>query len=232
MRFARFWSTSWGPPSSSPRAGAFRVSDTGPGIDPAKQVKLFQRFSQIDGSLSRDHTGAGLGLAICKGLVEAMGGAISVQSAQGEGATFAFSIPAPVTAAAIDAQRAGPITGARILIVDDNASARDVVVAALTNAGAIVVEAGDGRSGLECAIQAPFDLILLDIRMSGVGGAEVASILRSRRGPNRNAPIIAFTAEGEGAGAGDLQQQGFDGLLRKPVSIETLLGVVGSFVQA
>ena len=184
-----------------PDAGALSVSveDTGPGIPPREIEKLFQRFSQVDGSSTRGQGGAGLGLAICKGLIEAMGGVVEARSTVGAGSVFSFSIPAPAAEAQVwntDASQL-PTAGARVLVVDDNVAIRDLARTILQSSGAEVTEAEDGAGALAAALHQPFDVILLDLRMQGLSGREVAASLRSKRGPNRNAPIVAFTAEAD-----------------------------------
>lgn len=172
----------------------------GPGLSPDQQAKLFQRFSQVDGSSTRKHGGTGLGLAICKGLSEAMGGGISVRSVRGEGATFAFSVAAPVVDAPMDADGGLAdqvfLAGARVLVVDDNPANRELARAILTVGDADVTEAGGGAEALALAAAAPFDLILLDLRMPGLDGAQTCRLLRTRPGPNRDIPVLAFSADG------------------------------------
>jgi PAS domain S-box-containing protein len=207
------------------------VEDTGDGIPRAEIGKLFRRFSQVDGASTRKHSGAGLGLAICKGLVEAMGGDISVMSEPGVGSVFSFRVPATqahTIAAAADATER-PEAGVRILIAEDNASVRELVRAVLENCGSEVTEAVDGVAAIEAATSQPFDLILLDLRMPGAAGQDVASTLRARRGPNANIPIIAFTASPEALDETFRQRSGFDDTLAKPVVVRDLLSLVARY---
>jgi PAS domain S-box-containing protein len=197
------------------------VRDTGPGIAPDKAARLFQRFSQIDGSLTRAHGGTGLGLAICKGLVEAMGGSIGVDSLPGEGSDFHAAIPC----AKVDAPREPVASMAklpslgdyRILAVDDNSSNRALVQASLTPTGVELTMAGGGEEAIDLATKMPFDLILLDLHMPGTGGEAALAAIRQTPGPNRNIPILAFTAEADAAHARALIEAGFDGVITKPV---------------
>lgn len=199
------------------------VIDTGAGIAPELQAKLFQRFSQVDASATRSHGGTGLGLAICKGLIAAMGGEIGLTSEVGHGARFHFSIPGPKVAAMVlveDAQ-AGPAlpVGCRVLVADDNTANLDLVGALLRGLGIEVTTAGDGQSALDIASGAPFDAILLDLRMPGLDGAATASVIRHGGGANAEVPILAFSADV----TSPLDTALFDGLIAKPIDPAALL---------
>ena len=205
------------------------VQDTGPGLDEDEQAKLFQRFSQVDASRTRNHGGTGLGLAICKGLAEAMGGGIGVESARGAGSTFAFSVAAP-RAQAHEVERAEralllDATGARILVVDDNAANRELARTVLEMVGADVSEAASGEAALEIAQAQAFDLILLDIRMPGMDGPAVLAALRSADGPNMNIPVLAFTADADLAWLSEGEVR-FDDIVRKPIEAASLIQAV------
>lgn len=204
------------------------VEDTGIGIAPTQTGKLFRRFSQVEGGASRKYGGAGLGLAICKGLVEALGGDISVVSTPGQGSVFLFCIPAsPVVGpSAAEEDGAIPQAGVRILVADDNAAIREVVRTVLESCGCEIAEAIDGASALEAASLRPFDLILLDLLMPVMTGSEVVAAMRARRGPNANIPVIAFTASGEALGERFCERFGFDAVLAKPVVVRDLLTLV------
>ena len=195
-----------------------RVEDTGEGMTKAQQKKLFQRFSQVDASSTRRHGGTGLGLAISKGLVEAMGGAIGVASKAGAGSAFHFRIDAPVTApsaAEPEETTAGSgLQGVRALIVDDNPMNRELARAVLAPFGVEISEAADGLAAVAAAAHR-FDVILMDIRMPLMDGPTALAKIRAGDGPNRDAPILAFTADAQVAGLGE--PGGFDGLVRKPI---------------
>jgi CheY-like chemotaxis protein len=196
-----------------------------------QQTKLFQRFSQVDASSTRKHGGTGLGLAICKGLTEAMGGGIAVNSVAGEGTEFSFHIAAqiatglgtelPVLAPAADGQR---LDGVRVLVVDDNFVNRELARTVLEHMGAEVAEADGGRAAIEAAAIEPFDCILMDLRMPGVSGTDALHEIRDTPGPNQDVPILAFTADADSNLLG--ADHGFDGLVSKPIMAADLVEIV------
>ena len=209
-----------------------QVVDTGPGITVEDQALLFQRFAQIDGGATRPHAGTGLGLAISKCLVEAMDGSIGVVSSVGGGSCFWFEISAPIaTPASLSAaSAAGPAAeiaaGARVLLVDDNEANRELGSLLLTTLGMSVTLAGSGEESIAAADRHPFDLILMDIRMPGMGGVEAMKIIRSNRSAGAHTPILAFTAEADVQTAARLRRQGFDGHVAKPISPPALIEAV------
>ena len=199
-------------------AVAIEVADTGPGLEDDAQALLFQRFTQIDGSTTRRHGGTGLGLAISRGIAEAMGGEIGVTSTPGEGATFRVEIPAPPAEAMADADAddtAAPVEGLRVLVVDDNPVNRELSRRILEVAGVEVVEAVDGMDALRQLAGLPVDVVLMDLRMPVMDGRAALKALRAGGGPNAATPVLAFTADADVEGDGDLD--GFDGLVRKPI---------------
>jgi PAS domain S-box-containing protein len=206
------------------------VADTGPGIAAEDVDLLFRRFSQVDAGLTRKHGGTGLGLAICKGLVEAMGGQIGVISVPGQGACFSFDIVAPSTAlaeTAAEEEASGSLLppACRVLIVDDNPANRELVNAILTAMGAEVAEATDGVEGVAAAAAAPYDAILMDLRMPRLDGAQAAQRIRGEGGLNAGTPIIAFSADARpGGGPGDM----FDGAVSKPMTAAGLVDALNS----
>jgi PAS domain S-box-containing protein len=197
------------------------VADTGPGIPAAAKGKLFQRFSQIDGSSTRTKGGSGLGLAICQGLAEAMDGTVSVTSRVGRGSTFRLTLPAaPGVADAATGTRAADLEqlyGLRVLVVDDNPVNREIARAVLESVGVEVTEVHDGREAVDIAQRLPFDVILMDLRMPGLDGRAATAAIRRLPGPNQHMPVLAFSADG----IMDLsapQNLCFQGVVLKPTS--------------
>lgn len=197
--------------------GRLRVSvtDSGDGIPADRLEQLFKRFSQVDGSSTRKHGGTGLGLAICKGLTEAMGGRIGVSSAVGKGSCFWFEIPSAKVAltggAGVGHEAMSIPEGCRILVVDDNPVNRDLASVVLRAFGAELTEAANGEEAVQLASAEPFDVILMDLRMPGIGGETAAGHIR-RGDLNSNVPIIAFSAD-----TGLLPDGLFDGVVAKPL---------------
>lgn len=210
------------------------VEDTGPGIAEADQARLFRRFSQVDGSLSRGHSGTGLGLAICKGIVEALGGKIGLQSRPGEGSTFSFTLPLRRVISHMPQASAGRTEmphGLRILVVDDHAVNRELASLVLAGLGADVSEAADGSEAVELAALWPYDVILMDLRMPGLDGEGALRRIRSAPGPNDRTPVLAFTADATPELEGRLIGRGFQGVVGKPVCAEALFAAVAQAIR-
>jgi two-component system sensor histidine kinase/response regulator len=200
----------------------FAVHDTGPGIAAADQARLFRPFAQVDASTTRVHGGSGLGLSICRGLVDLMQGALTLESAPGRGCVFRAELPFRHPAAAA-APAATPL-GLRVLVAEDNAVNQKVVAQHLKRLGATCVIAPDGREALALWQRAPFDLILMDCQMPVMDGFEATRLIRARETAAGSAriPIIALTA-----GIADMDRQaclaaGMDDFMSKPVRWEQL----------
>ncbi|MFG5121689.1 CHASE domain-containing protein [Methylorubrum sp. POS3] len=176
----------------------FRVIDTGIGIPKDRQNRLFQRFSQVDGSIQRDFGGTGLGLAICRHLVELMGGEIGVSSVDGGGSTFWFTVRMPRASA--PAEVAAPVLAAaprrtgRLLLVDDSAINRELALAVLGAAGHVVETVGDGQAAIDAVRDRAFDMVLMDVQMPGMDGMTATRRIRALPGPVSRLPVIAMTA--------------------------------------
>lgn len=227
------------------------VRDTGIGISPEAQARLFQSFSQVDGSSTRRFGGTGLGLAISKQLIELMGGHIGLQSEMGVGSTFFFELTLkrqqPMEQGTLIRVMA-PLTlperlrGLRVLVVDDNATNRLILRQQLRAWGALPEEVASGYEALSLLrrslpgssapsgalppeAQRGFDLVLTDMQMPGMDGQEVVRALRS---DNRLAhiPAILLTSMGINQSTDTLREMGFAGILAKPVRLEQLLNLI------
>ncbi|MEE4212825.1 MAG: ATP-binding protein [Parvularcula sp.] len=201
------------------------VKDTGIGIPEGMQDRLFQRFTQVDMSLSRRHAGAGLGLAICRELVGAMGGEIGVKSAEGEGATFWFTVPMRA-ADNMTSESEHPFglpsgEGRRILLVEDNPVNRMVVEAMCQAAGHSVITASDGCEAIEAFKPGQFDAVLMDMQMPNMDGVEATRQIR-RLYPDDATPIIALTANALRSHRQLCLDAGMDLFLNKPIKMNAL----------
>jgi len=161
----------------------FAVHDTGIGISPEVRARLFQAFEQADGSTTRRFGGTGLGLAISRSLVELMGGRIGVESTPGEGSTFWFTLPLVPATGLPAVPSPAHLAGKRVLVVDDNATNRDILEHHVGAAGMRSALAGNGREALEALRQAQrdgaaFDVALVDMKMPLMDGLELAAAVR------------------------------------------------------
>ena len=204
------------------------VRDTGIGMSSEQQQRLFQSFSQADSSTTRKYGGTGLGLAICKNLTELMGGQISVTSQPGSGSTFMFDIQLGLQRDA--APKRLPITPGsqplRVLVVDDNATAREILSGILHQFDMLVDIAHSGAEALQLLQQNdssthPVDVVLMDWQMPDLDGVETTRQLQQL--PLRHQPaVIIVTAFGDDS----LEQQAAEldvrGFLAKPVTMSGL----------
>jgi signal transduction histidine kinase/DNA-binding response OmpR family regulator len=207
----------------------FEVRDTGIGISPEAQARLFQAFEQADPSTTRKFGGTGLGLAICRKLALLMGGDIGVDSVPGQGSTFWFTLRLGLRAAeAVEPPPLMEIQGRRVLVVDDNATSRGLLRRHLAAFGARAEsEAATAAEALrllrEAASEgAPFAVALIDLGMDAAGGPE---LLRSVRADASLSATrwIALTTVGDRANPAELRSAGAAATLAKPIKLEALL---------
>jgi PAS domain S-box-containing protein len=205
----------------------FEIHDTGIGIPKSRCAAIFEPFTQVDGSTTRKYGGSGLGLAICKQLVELMGGEIGVESEEGRGSTFRFTARFEKQTG-VEAQKLASrplsradLTGARILVVDDNDTNRKLMAILLKLWGCRHESASGGEAALilmrEAAEQNdPFRVALLDQQMPGMDGSELGR--RIKTDPLLESTLLVMvTSLGQRGDATALEQIGFAGYLLKPV---------------
>lgn len=201
----------------------FRVADSGIGIAANAVEGLFQPFTQVDASISRRYGGAGLGLAICKRLVDGMGGAITVDSQPGAGSTFTLSLDfAPAEAQGVLSGETGDDLPAMpplsVLMVEDEEVNRQVLAGLLTRSGHHVVAAKSGAEALEALAGQDFHVALVDIRLPGMDGFEAARRMRAlvaERGGEL--PILAVTANLMAEDRAACAAAGMLGVVAKPI---------------
>ncbi|MBZ5741343.1 hybrid sensor histidine kinase/response regulator [Nocardioides mangrovi] len=205
----------------------FEVTDTGIGIDPDDCARLFDPFSQADSSTTRRYGGTGLGLAICRQLVDAMGGAIGVESELGRGSTFWFSVPLGIVAApAVEStSSAGALTGRRALVVDDNATNRMILEGQLSAWGMTVHAVESGPAALAALGEAvaagtPYDVGLLDLCMPDMNGLDLARLIGAA--PELDDLALVLLTSSPAVGPAEAVAAGFDALHTKPVPLSRL----------
>jgi len=213
----------------------FWVKDSGIGMTAEQCAKMFQSFSQADASTTRKYGGTGLGLAISKNLVEAMQGRIWVESEPGKGSAFHFTVRLGVQAipAARRMFRAEELLGIRVLVVDDNATAREILSTMARTFGLEVDVAWDGGHALRMISESdqkalPYDLVLMDWKMPVMDGVETLRHLQSEQ-LSRIPTVIMVTAYGREEAMGSAQERGVQlkAVLTKPVTASTLLEAIG-----
>lgn len=214
----------------------FEVRDTGIGIPEGSHDQLFQPFRQLDPTISRTFGGTGLGLAIVRSLTKLMKGKITLNSREGAGSCFTIELPLPETGAAPDERAPVPVmtsAAGSILAVEDNAFNRRLLEETLTAWGQQVTLAEDGRQALRMVQERRFAMILLDIRMPGIDGIEVARQIRQREreGGETAVPIIAITADADAATREACLKAGIDAVLTKPVVPEQLARAMVTYGQ-
>ena len=219
----------------------FEVSDSGIGLTEDQMSRLFRLFHQADASTTRKYGGTGLGLAITRQLAELMDGEVGVKSTNGVGSTFWASIQVGLPLAEPDAgtvPRPVPtlvshtvrFDGARILLAEDNLLNQQIAREMLEEAGAIVTLASDGKEAIDRASSAPFDCILMDVRMPGIDGLQATEALRSLQ-MTAELPIIAMTANAMVEDRDECLRVGMNDFIPKPVNPEQFLQILGKWIK-
>ena len=234
----------------------FVISDSGMGIAPEDQERLFNMFEQADSSTRRKYGGTGLGLAITKRLIELMGGAISVESEYGKGSRFIFTVKLALLeksakgypahpdsshsesedsrrAAASGAIKGGALAGKKLLLAEDIELNCEILIAQLDGTGLSVDIAKNGKEAVEKITANPssYDLVFMDIQMPEMDGLEATRRIRSLPDKNaRNLPIIAMTANVFADDVAKCLEAGMDGHIGKPLDMRLVFEKLGKYL--
>jgi PAS domain S-box-containing protein len=218
------------------------VTDTGIGFDAAAAERLFERFEQVDGSITRRYGGTGLGLAISRSLIEAMGGRLSAVAEPGRGASFTLELALPrakgvaAGGASASPEAAGEVdlSRIRVLLAEDHPTNRRVIELILGAAGVNLTCVENGAEALDAWRGGGFDMVLMDMQMPVMDGLTATRAIRDdeRRGGRARTPIYALTANAMAEHAKASAEAGVDGHLTKPISAEALLGAVAETAAA
>ena len=205
------------------------VDDSGPGIPTEAQATIFDPFNT--GNAGREGAGAGMGLAICRQIVDRMGGTIAVGTSPNGGARFHFSLRLAsagpeIRAAAQAIAEPTPHETLHVLVVDDNATNRFVAGKLLEMFGCTVEYAEDGAQAVEAATTRLFDLILMDVKMPVMDGVAATQAIRKHPAPIGHIPILALTANADPRDEADYLAAGMNGVAQKPIQPDALLNAI------
>ncbi|MCB1888520.1 MAG: response regulator [Rhodocyclaceae bacterium] len=214
----------------------FEVSDTGPGIAADARSRLFTTFEQADNSMTRKYGGTGLGLAITRKIAEIMDGEAGVESTQGSGSTFWFTVRLskaapdheprlPDSGSHAEAALRAQFAGTRILLVEDEPINREVATTMLEDAGIVVDTAEDGEQAVNMAGNQAYALILMDIQMPKLNGLDTTRRIR-QLADQEEVPILALTANAFAEDKAQCIDAGMNDFITKPVIAEDLYRVL------
>jgi CheY-like chemotaxis protein/signal transduction histidine kinase len=228
---------------------AFRVRDTGIGMDRQAVPAMLESFTQADGSLSRPYGGTGLGLALVRHGAALLGGELHVESEPGQGTVFFFeavfdedleredsaaacpvNLPRPPKArVAVAGDK--PLAGVLVLLVEDNAINQQVARELLKRYGAVVDVAGHGREAVDMVGRAFYDVVLMDVQMPVMDGLEATKAIRALPG-GADLPIVALTAHALAEDRERCLAAGMNDYLTKPIDPDRLLAVLGQWIAS
>ena len=239
--------TASSPSPDEAHAGTFllkvSVQDTGIGLTPEQQSKLFQSFQQADASITRKYGGTGLGLAICKQLAELMGGAVGVESVAGHGSTFWFTVrlrvwkvqkhalPASSSLRAQAGEKSdlAILRGTRVLLVEDDRTNQLVATRLLEAAGMQVDTAYNGALAVAKVNAADYEIVLMDMQMPEMSGVEATRLIRAQD-RFKDLPIIAMTANALRGHEEECLAAGMNDFISKPINPTRLYGIIHKWV--
>jgi signal transduction histidine kinase/CheY-like chemotaxis protein len=223
---------------AGPNEIRFEIIDTGIGITTDDCEKLFQPFTQLDSSDSREHGGTGLGLSICKRLAELMGGSVGVRSKPGSGSTFWFAVPLPAAEAPPELPAIAPVdplpsltvtpeaaSVAPVLVVEDNPVNQRLAIRLLEKLGYTVEAANNGQEAVDMVLASEYSVVLMDCQMPVMDGFAAVEEIR-RRESNRHTPIVALTARAMKEDEEKCLAAGMDAYMSKPVQLAKLESMV------
>jgi CheY-like chemotaxis protein/anti-sigma regulatory factor (Ser/Thr protein kinase) len=212
---------------------SFVVRDTGPGIAPEHQQRIFDSFSQVDASITRKYGGTGLGLAISRSLVDQMGGHLRVESQVGHGASFSFNILAEVaelprisTAPPAPRPRAEGLPPLKVIVADDNPVNRKVAVSLLKVLGYQADSASDAKDLLDKLQGTAYDVVFMDVQMPEMDGLEATRRIRADFPAERQPRVVAMTAAAFPEDRARCLDAGMDDYISKPAGLEELASVL------
>lgn len=220
---------------TAPSELTFSIIDTGIGISAQRLPYIFDAFTQADASMSRRFGGTGLGTTISKQLVELMGGQISVQSSEGEGSCFSFTVPLKPGTALVqhNTEQALALPALSVLITDDIAQNLELLQLMLERAGHTVVAVADGEQAVAAVQQQHFDVVLMDIQMPVMDGLEACRLIRQweQAQQRKPLPVIALTASVLDEDKVAAKEAGMQGFASKPVDFSALSSEIARVLQ-
>ena len=208
----------------------FEVIDSGAGISEQNKTRIFERFRSFPSNASAESAGTGIGLSIAQSLVKLMKGEMGFTSQQGHGSRFWFTLTLQLAterpSAHAGADRARTKHNGRILVVDDTRLTRDIVTAILTSNGHRVESVNDGIAAIEALRCRAYDLVVMDLRMPGIGGLETMRQMRAMERSDGATPIIILTGRADEATNAECRASGATAVLTKPVDAAKLLHAI------
>ncbi|MDX1695110.1 MAG: ATP-binding protein [Ketobacteraceae bacterium] len=213
------------------------ISDTGIGIPRDRIEQIFEDFEQASTDISRQYGGTGLGLTICKNIIDMMDGYIEVESEEGKGASFTITLPmrglTEQEAAALQTNDVVELKNyqKKVLVAEDNVVNQRVAQKMLSRVGVEADIVYDGEAAIEAANNRPYDLIMMDLEMPVVDGLEATRVILSGEGPNRNTPILALTASVMEDDRRRIFDVGMQGVVGKPIHLKELTAELDRFLQ-